>query len=581
VAPFLALTLSLLLMGISTRGTWTPDEPRVAAICREMSTGGSFVVPHLGGRPFVEKPPLYFAAGALSLRWLAPFLGDVGAVRATSVLFGLLTAVVAFFLARRLLGLHRALLSLLFLTTMYDFVSQTHWIRVDVALLFGITAAVWSFAEAYLGGRPWFLLLGGAFTALAFLGKGPIGPALIFPAWAGLFVPWLVRNLRRSGNDGRDLHLALHLGAAAVVSVLVLAWMVPFRIEGGPDVFGRWLVDNQFGRASGDSGLGHTKHAGNFLYYLGPLFSLAAPWSPLLLFWGARFLQPRARRPRLTPGEILLLIWLVGMLALLSLVSTKRSLYALPTIVPVALLCATAVPKRLSSVHRWFFGALMVAAVLALGGILLVQLVPSLIPLPDDLELLYDPLLKSPYPGLLIPIGFLLTLFLLFRPRRVDLAVRASGCAACLLAINMLAIEAIENRAEDMAPAARELAASIAEDPAARVATFNLGENEIGALSFSGHLILPLVSDEGRASRILEGQDPEFTSLLIAGKDGHESWIAAHPILHEVGLGNQADGKDRHLVLWMGQGQITDPAAPLETATPRPGRPFDLTPGGS
>ena len=45
------------------RDLWTPDEPREAEISREMWLAPS-VVPTLNGRPFIEKPPLYYWTSA-------------------------------------------------------------------------------------------------------------------------------------------------------------------------------------------------------------------------------------------------------------------------------------------------------------------------------------------------------------------------------------------------------------------------------------------------------------------------------------------------------------------------------------
>src|ERR1700680_3156077 len=46
--------------GLASHSLWTPDEPTGAAVGRAMLTSGDLVVPRLNGRPFLEKPPLYW-----------------------------------------------------------------------------------------------------------------------------------------------------------------------------------------------------------------------------------------------------------------------------------------------------------------------------------------------------------------------------------------------------------------------------------------------------------------------------------------------------------------------------------------
>jgi len=162
------------LAGIFDRDLWTRDEPRVAAVSLEMSRSGNLVVPHLGGKSFIEKRPLYFAIAAAFMRIMAYIVGNTGAIRLTSALWGLGSLFMTFLLAKRLGGHTLAVLSTAILATMVGFVENMHWIRVDAALVFFVAAAVWSFAQVYFSGRRWFCLLAGLFTAGAFLSKGLI-----------------------------------------------------------------------------------------------------------------------------------------------------------------------------------------------------------------------------------------------------------------------------------------------------------------------------------------------------------------------------------------------------------------------
>jgi len=59
---FLALRLPLL----------DPDEGRNAEVAREMAVSGDLVIPHLAGMPYLDKPPGFFWAAALSIRGFGP-----------------------------------------------------------------------------------------------------------------------------------------------------------------------------------------------------------------------------------------------------------------------------------------------------------------------------------------------------------------------------------------------------------------------------------------------------------------------------------------------------------------------------
>ena len=48
-----------------SRGLWAPDEPRYAEVAREIHESGDWLVLHLCGEVYPDKPPLlYWLAGA-------------------------------------------------------------------------------------------------------------------------------------------------------------------------------------------------------------------------------------------------------------------------------------------------------------------------------------------------------------------------------------------------------------------------------------------------------------------------------------------------------------------------------------
>jgi len=78
-----------------------PDEGRNAEVAAEMATDGDFVIPHIAGVPYLDKPPGLFAAGALAIRVFGrtPFAPRLPAIVAWGLLLGALA-----FAARRLAG---------------------------------------------------------------------------------------------------------------------------------------------------------------------------------------------------------------------------------------------------------------------------------------------------------------------------------------------------------------------------------------------------------------------------------------------------------------------------------------------
>src|SRR5260370_1622924 len=104
--PFLFVKLGLPLLD--------PDEGLYASIAQEMLTRGDWVIPHINGLPYLEKPPLYFWLTALTFRVVGP---TEWAVRLWSALATLRTVLLTWRIGRRLYGDRAGLLAGLMLAT--------------------------------------------------------------------------------------------------------------------------------------------------------------------------------------------------------------------------------------------------------------------------------------------------------------------------------------------------------------------------------------------------------------------------------------------------------------------------------
>jgi 4-amino-4-deoxy-L-arabinose transferase-like glycosyltransferase len=310
---------------------WTPDEPRVAEIGRAMWRSGDWVVPRLGGEPFLEKPPLYWWAEAGVFTWAGRATATLA--RLPSALFAFLSALLTYALGRRFFGAEAAMLGALVLLSTGEFAVTSHWIVVDNALVTAVTAAWVCFSHALsCRGLRRALYLAGLYLALAaaFLAKGVVGLAIPCLGMV-VFLIWM-RRLRAFVGWHLVPGAALVIGAAG-------AWLWALWRAAGPEALRGFVVYNQLGRflpgAFGYEG-GHERP---IWYYAVNAPALWLPWTPwlglalLAARRGWRHFDASARE-----GIALCLSASVPTLLALSLAGTKRGMYLDPLCPPLALL---------------------------------------------------------------------------------------------------------------------------------------------------------------------------------------------------------------------------------------------------
>ena len=526
----LGLCLFISVVGLFDHDLWTPDEPREATIALEMSRSGQWLVPHLAGEPFVEKPPLSYVVWALFLRVFGGWLGPTIALRLSLAVLGLLSLGVTYLLARRLYGAHSAGWATAILATMPGFVHVTHWLLVDNALLLFCAATAWALAEAYVGGRYSFLGLAGLFAAGAFLCKGLIGPAVIGLAGLGFFAPWAIeqaRALKAGGCPDWRRWGAWHLAGLLIFLGICGAWAAAFRTAAGPDLFREWWHSNHVGRFSGQAvNLGHINP--NPFYYLGVLPLYALTWLPLFGL-GAWRLVGLLRQRRFSPATLVPLVWGLGGLLLFSLPATKREIYLIVLMPAWAMIAANPLELKLP---RWCgvwlacMGWIFAVCVLSASG-------PALwFALDGTVERLLQALF------VLIWAGAGLAMFLR-RSRTISSRYLAITIVFYIVVLSIACPLLDGAFRKGYGRNFREFADGLLELPEVRPALWAPDETVRAGLYYYGQRTFAIVRKADEAEKILAGAHADYNAVIAChkpGKNGPPKAIAGGIVLLEVRL---------------------------------------------
>ncbi len=142
----LALLVAVLWLGsLAARPLFNPDEGRYAEIPREMLAGGDWVVPHLNGLAYIEKPPLQYWATALSLR---AFGQNEFAARFYTAVCALGTLAALWWVAAALWDRAAAWRAAAVLSGMLLFAVLGQLLTLDMSLTFYMTLALVGFLRA-------------------------------------------------------------------------------------------------------------------------------------------------------------------------------------------------------------------------------------------------------------------------------------------------------------------------------------------------------------------------------------------------------------------------------------------------
>jgi len=305
----LPLVYLLYFYRLDAAGLLGPDEPRYAAIAREMARSGDWVTPRLWGQPWFEKPALLYWMTAAGFR-----LG-LGADLAPRLPVALLSAAFLSFYAwvlNREFGGRVAAMATLILGTCWGWVGLSQIGVTDLPLSA-------TFSAAMLLALPWIakgdarqLPAGAALLGLAVLAKGLVPVVLSLP----VVVRGRIRDL---------------LGWRPVAAFLVVAlpWYVWCSVRNGWEFVRVFFWEQQFGRFYS----GALMHVQAPWFYFPILAAGLLPWTPLVVLLARRGAWRDPRR-------LFLLAWLLFGLLFFSVSTNKLPGYVLPLVPAAAALMA-------------------------------------------------------------------------------------------------------------------------------------------------------------------------------------------------------------------------------------------------
>ncbi|HEV2729011.1 MAG TPA: glycosyltransferase family 39 protein [Terriglobales bacterium] len=328
----------LFFYGLAYFGLVGADEPRYAQIAREMLARHDWITPTLGGKPWLEKPALYYWQTMLAYRIFG--VSDWAARLPSAVDATLMVFAVYLFLRRFRPGyeLDGALMTAS-LAGVVGF-ARAASMEMPLAAAFAIALLAW-FAWYESGSKRYLALFYGS-LGFGTLAKGPLAPFL-----AAVIIVVFALAIRNTAAIVRTLWFP----GIVLFFAVTLPWYVAVQVR-NPEFFRVFILEHNLARFG--TNLFH--HAEPVWYFVPVLLLGLLPWTMFVV--AAAMEAVRAwweQRPALSSGEslnVFFVIWILAPLLFFSLSQSKLPGYILPALPAGALLVAEYVRSRIAENAR-------------------------------------------------------------------------------------------------------------------------------------------------------------------------------------------------------------------------------------
>lgn len=319
-----SLALFFFFWGLGSYPLLNNNEGLYAEIAREMQSAYTlkdFVIPHLNGVPYIEKPPLLYWLTSISF----DFFGQSEfAARFFPALTGLTTSCAVYYFLMRLKREDIALPAFLVMISSLGYIIFSRMVYFEGLVTCFFSLSLLFFYLWYHEDRVSFLRLAYMCVGLSSLSKGLIGPILLFLT-VGTFFIW-------ERTPAKKFEAFFDIPGILIFLGFFLPWPL-IAAQHDPNFLWFYFVNEHILRFL-NLREPHDYYNGPFYYYLFRIFLYIFPWSAFAFLFCAK----SKHKLILSSFHKFLLCWFLVPLVFFSLSRAKANYYMIISIVPMVLL---------------------------------------------------------------------------------------------------------------------------------------------------------------------------------------------------------------------------------------------------
>lgn len=329
VAITLSLCIFSFMYGLGSFPLLDTNEGLYAEIAREMLDTRNFIVPHLLGVPYLEKPPLLYWLMAASFSLFGPSAASARLVSAGPMLA---LAIILLLFCRRFGNLRTGLYVLIIFSTVVPGTLVSHTVIFDPLLTALMGGCLLSYYQWYITQKRSWLYAAAILLALSTLEKG--GVAIILAVG-------IISIFSYGMRDRKALQALIDAKAIGLFMLIAAPWHIAAAMQ--QDGFAWFYFINEHVLRF----LGLRKpldyHIEPFYFYLTRLPAMLLPWTPLL------FLLFRADKAGNNSMGVCIRFcraWILFPLLFFSVSRAKGGYYLLMILPAIALLLGIEITRR-------------------------------------------------------------------------------------------------------------------------------------------------------------------------------------------------------------------------------------------